>query len=205
MFKRKVVHELEKWAAKKVRKPLVIRGARQVGKTTVINQFAGNFNQYLYLNLELPADRKPFQNFTDIQTLVQSIFFIKDLKYSDAVAFEQDKLLFLERANKKFKLVVADLSVATNVLDNPHSASLILEKEAENLDKLAVKPAQMREVFDSRDVFFQIDTDKLEGLALLNSSVVAISNDNDFGVGENTTAYPSKVWVIRLGKNLVNP
>ena len=101
--------------------------------------------------------------------------------------------------------MVADLSVATNVLDNPHAASLILEKEAENLDKLAVKSAQMREVFDSRDVFFQIDTDKLEGLALLNSSVVAISNDNDFGVGENTTGYPSKVWVIRLGKNLVNP
>ena len=129
----------------------------------------------------------------------------KDLKYSDAVAFGHDKLLFLERANKKFKLMVADLSVATNVLDNPHAASLILEKEAENLDKLAVKPAQMREVFDSRDVFFQIDTDKLEGLALLTPGVVAISNDNDFGVGENTTGYPSKVWVIRLGKDLVNP
>jgi alkaline phosphatase len=129
----------------------------------------------------------------------------KDLKYSDAVAFEQDKLLFLERANKKFKLVVADLSAATNVLAHAQANSLLFEKEAENLDKLAVKSAQMREVFDSRDVFFQIDTDKLEGLALLNSSVVAISNDNDFGVGENTTAYPSKVWVIRLGKNLVNP
>jgi alkaline phosphatase len=129
----------------------------------------------------------------------------KDLKFSDAVAFEQDKLLFLERANKKFKLRVADLSAATNVLDNPQAATLVLEKEAENLDKLAIKPVAMREVFDSRDVFLQIDTDKLEGLALLNSSVVAISNDNDFGVGENTTGYPSKVWVIRLGKALINP
>ena len=44
MFKRKVVHELEKWAAKKVRKPLVIRGARQVGKTTAVNQFAEKFD-----------------------------------------------------------------------------------------------------------------------------------------------------------------
>lgn len=83
MFNREIVKELVKWVNKQNRKPLVIRGARQVGKTTVINQFAGNFNQYLYLNLELPADRKPFQNFTDIQTLVQSIFFIKDLKYSE--------------------------------------------------------------------------------------------------------------------------
>ena len=129
----------------------------------------------------------------------------KDLKFSDAVAFEQDKLLFLERANKKFKLMVADLSAASNVLDSPHAASLVLEKEAENLDKLAIKAASMREVFDSRDVFFQIDTDKLEGLALLNSSVVAISNDNDFGVGENTTGYPSKVWLVRLGKSVTAP
>jgi predicted AAA+ superfamily ATPase len=83
MFNREIVKELVRWVNKQNRKPLVIRGARQVGKTTVINQFAGNFNQYLYLNLELPADRKPFQNFTDIQTLVQSIFFIKDLKYSE--------------------------------------------------------------------------------------------------------------------------
>ena len=129
----------------------------------------------------------------------------KDLKFSDAVAFEQDKLLFLERANKKFKLVVADLSAASNVLDNPKAATLVLEKEAENLDKLDIKAALVREVFDSRDVFFKIDTDKLEGLALLNSSVVAISNDNDFGVGENTTGYPTKVWLVRLGKSVTTP
>jgi alkaline phosphatase len=127
----------------------------------------------------------------------------KDLKYSDAIAFEQDKLLLLERATKKVKLIVADLSKATNVLDHANVNSLLFEKEAENLDQFAIKPAEMREVFDSRDVFFQIDTDKLEGLALLTPSVVAISNDNDFGVGDNTNNYPSKVWVIRLGKNLV--
>jgi alkaline phosphatase len=129
----------------------------------------------------------------------------KDLKYSDAVAFEQDKLLFLERANKKVKLMVADLSSATNVLNHAEANRLLFEKESENLAKLAIKPAEMREVFDSRDVFFQVDTDKLEGLALLTPSVVAISNDNDFGVGDNTNDYPSKVWVIRLGKSLTMP
>lgn len=129
----------------------------------------------------------------------------KDLKYSDAIAFEQDKLLFLERANKKVKLMVADLSAATNVLNHAEVNSLLFEKEADNLEKLAINPAKMHEVFDSRDVFFQIDTDKLEGLALLTPSVVAISNDNDFGVGDNANDYPSKVWVIRLGKSLATP
>ena len=92
MFKRTIVQELEKWAKKKNRKPLVIRGARQVGKTTVVNQFAQNFEQYIYLNLELPADRKPFENFKDLETLVQSLFFLKDKEYSK----RKKTLLFID-------------------------------------------------------------------------------------------------------------
>ena len=78
MFKRTILTELENWAVKKNRKPLVIRGARQVGKTTVVNQFAQNFEQYIYLNLEIPSDRKPFDDFKDIETLLQALFFLKN-------------------------------------------------------------------------------------------------------------------------------
>lgn len=92
MFKRTIEQELEKWAYKKNRKPLVIRGARQVGKTTVINQFAKKFEQYIYLNLELPADRKPFDDFKDLETLVQSLFFFKDKEYSK----RKQTLLFID-------------------------------------------------------------------------------------------------------------
>jgi predicted AAA+ superfamily ATPase len=56
MFKRQLLHELEKWAIKDNRKPLVIRGARQVGKTTLVNEFAKHYAQYIYLNLELNED-----------------------------------------------------------------------------------------------------------------------------------------------------
>lgn len=128
----------------------------------------------------------------------------KDLKYSDAVVIGQDKILLLERASKKVKLIVADLSTATNVLNHADTNSLLFEQEGESLEKLAIKAAQTREVFDSREVLFQIDTDKLEGIAVLTPGVVAISNDNDFGIGDdNLNEYPSKVWVIRLGKNLL--
>ena len=48
MFTRDLQKDLEKWQMEPSRKPLVIRGARQVGKTTVINQFAENFGQYIY-------------------------------------------------------------------------------------------------------------------------------------------------------------
>lgn len=82
MFNRAIHVELVNWSAKNGRKPLVIRGARQVGKTTVVNQFAQKFEQYIYLNLELQNDRQPFEQFSTIETLVQSLFFIKNLSLS---------------------------------------------------------------------------------------------------------------------------
>jgi predicted AAA+ superfamily ATPase len=78
MFKRNIIAELEIWSGKNDRKPLVIRGARQVGKTTVVNQFAKRFEQYIYLNLELPNDRLPFEEFNTIDLLVQTLFFLKN-------------------------------------------------------------------------------------------------------------------------------
>jgi predicted AAA+ superfamily ATPase len=82
MFNRTILNELELWLVKSNRKPLVIRGARQVGKTTIVNQFAGRFEQYIYLNLELAADRLPFEQFSSIELLVQALFFIKNQSLS---------------------------------------------------------------------------------------------------------------------------
>jgi predicted AAA+ superfamily ATPase len=42
------------------RKPLVLRGARQAGKTTVVEQFAENYSQFIHLNLERAADKELF-------------------------------------------------------------------------------------------------------------------------------------------------
>lgn len=92
MFYRKIQLELEKWASKKDRKPLVLRGARQVGKTTAVNQFSEKFQQYIYLNLELEADAAPFRSFTDIDTLVQAIFFTKNKIYSK----NKETLIFID-------------------------------------------------------------------------------------------------------------
>ncbi len=47
MVYRDIIKELQKLSEKNIRKPLIIRGARQVGKTTVVNMFAGQFNQYI--------------------------------------------------------------------------------------------------------------------------------------------------------------
>ena len=78
MFNRHIIKELDKWLAQPNRKPLVLRGARQVGKTTLVEQFASRFEQYIYLNLELPEDRQLFEQFTSVEALVQALFFIKN-------------------------------------------------------------------------------------------------------------------------------
>jgi len=78
MFQRDILQELKNWRVKDNRKPLIIRGARQVGKTTVVRQFSEEFKEFIYLNLELPEDRKPFEDFSNFETLLQTLFFLKN-------------------------------------------------------------------------------------------------------------------------------
>ncbi len=52
MFKRELIFQLRKWRDNPNRKPLVLRGARQVGKTTLVKEFAKEFDAFISLNLE---------------------------------------------------------------------------------------------------------------------------------------------------------
>jgi uncharacterized protein len=53
MFKRIIEHDLIKWKNSPIRKPLIIRGARQVGKTSVVRKFGSeNFDQVIEINFE---------------------------------------------------------------------------------------------------------------------------------------------------------
>jgi hypothetical protein len=74
------------------RKPLVIRGARQVGKTTFINQCAQQFEQYIYLNLEIEEDKKPFLQYKNLDQLLQAVFFIKNQPLSK----KENTLIFID-------------------------------------------------------------------------------------------------------------
>jgi uncharacterized protein len=78
MIARNIIGELTKWKSSETRKPLIIRGARQVGKTTVINTFGKTYKQYIYLNLDRKEDASVFSNYTKFSDLVSSIFFLKN-------------------------------------------------------------------------------------------------------------------------------
>ena len=46
MFERRIQNQLHEWAEKNNRKPLILRGARQVGKTTIVEQFGKEFDNF---------------------------------------------------------------------------------------------------------------------------------------------------------------
>ncbi|HEY5590287.1 MAG TPA: AAA family ATPase [Paludibacter sp.] len=57
-FKRDIEQELLHWKKDKERHPLLIRGARQVGKSTVIRNFSLQFSHFIELNFEQDIDVK---------------------------------------------------------------------------------------------------------------------------------------------------
>lgn len=91
MFKRAIYNQLIDWKKRKNRKPLVLRGARQVGKTTLVEQFSNEFKQYIYLNLENINDKKIFDDNKQFETVVDAIFF-----QSNSIKKEKETLIFID-------------------------------------------------------------------------------------------------------------
>lgn len=56
---------------KKVHKPLVIRGARQVGKSTLVREFGREFDVFIEVNLELSDDAAIFQRTDNVLEIWQ--------------------------------------------------------------------------------------------------------------------------------------
>ena len=59
-FKRHIDDKLLEWKDAPRRKPLLIRGARQVGKSTAVREFGKQFQYFVEINLEKQADLRQF-------------------------------------------------------------------------------------------------------------------------------------------------
>lgn len=71
MLRRKIMEQLLDWKKQDKKLCLLIKGARQVGKTFIIEQFAKeNYEEYVYINFELmPSLKGIFDGDLDIRTL----------------------------------------------------------------------------------------------------------------------------------------
>jgi predicted AAA+ superfamily ATPase len=78
-FERNILNELRLWAERDNRKPLILRGARQVGKTTAVELFSREFDHFIALNLELLPDREYFNRYATLEDALTALFFRFDI------------------------------------------------------------------------------------------------------------------------------
>lgn len=72
---REIIKDLKQWKGKKRRKPLLLTGVRQCGKTYTINEFAKEcFDSYVYVNFESTENLSAIFDFDfDIQRIVSEL------------------------------------------------------------------------------------------------------------------------------------
>jgi predicted AAA+ superfamily ATPase len=92
LFQREIVVDLRAWRIATGRKPLVLRGARQTGKTTAVELFGVEFDCFIRLNLEKIKDRELFEQNLSAQELFEAICFVKDASPVD----ERSTLIFID-------------------------------------------------------------------------------------------------------------
>jgi len=78
MFYRRTIIQLRSWADNPKHKPLVLRGARQVGKTTTVEYFSKDFDTFLHLNLERKADWIIFEENQSAEDVLTAIYLLKN-------------------------------------------------------------------------------------------------------------------------------
>ena len=75
MLERKIVNELERWKMEAGKKALLLKGARQVGKTTSVREFAKrNYAHLVEINFEkFPTAKKAFDGNLDAETIISQL------------------------------------------------------------------------------------------------------------------------------------
>ena len=74
-MKRNAIQELDKWKASEDRKPLVMRGARQVGKTWLMKEFGQScYESYVYFNFDEEDELKSIFETNKIRTASLSCY-----------------------------------------------------------------------------------------------------------------------------------
>lgn len=75
MFERKIISDLEHWKDCLKNKALLIKGARQVGKTTIVREFAKkHYRNFIEINFEkMPQVRQAFDGNLDARTILLNL------------------------------------------------------------------------------------------------------------------------------------
>ena len=130
MYRRKIKQLLE-WKLDKNRKPLVLLGARQVGKTYLLQEFGkSEYKQMVYINFERADEMKDvFQHDLDPKRLIMAFEFYSGLKITpedtlivldeiQAVKRGITSLKYFYEEAREYQIIAAGSLLGTNIHPN---------------------------------------------------------------------------------------
>ena len=168
-MKRTILHQLKKWQNDPSRKPLLIRGARQVGKTFIIRELARHFPDFVEINFELrPEAIKIFDHDLDPVRITRDLGLLIGKKIIPG-----ETLLFFDEIQDAPKAITA-LRYYYEILPEIHviAAGSLLEFELEKtgmpvgrISSMYMYPLSFMEFLKARNEDLLIET-------LLNHHVV---------------------------------
>lgn len=142
MFIRNAEKQLVLWAENPNRKPLVLRGARQVGKTTIVTSFGKRFDNFLSINLEKQAAKQLMESTDDVKELLPLLFL-----YTNTPRKEGRTLLFIDE-----------------IQNSPHAVSLLRYFYEELPDVYVIAAGSLLETMFDRHIALPVG--RVEYLAL---------------------------------------
>lgn len=98
-YKRKAYGKLQEWKNSNRRKPLVLRGARQVGKSTLVREFSKEYENYIELNLERKEDRLLFE-IENAKEIIEAILLKENISIES-----RSLLLFIDEIQESSKAI----------------------------------------------------------------------------------------------------
>lgn len=149
MFQREILKELNQWRNSQFRKPLILRGARQVGKTTIVKEFGKQFDNFLLFNLEIPSHRGIFENQLGLNEILELMFMMygKQQMLGDTLIFIDEiqnsphaiQLLRYFYEERPDLYVIAAGSLLENIVD------IKISFPVGRVQYLALRPCSFRE------------------------------------------------------------
>lgn len=100
-FKRHIQDELIKWKASSKAKSLILRGARQVGKTTLVRSLGESYKFFIELNLERQEDIELIERSKNIRELVDFLALRNEINTNSF----SDTLLFIDEIQESEKAI----------------------------------------------------------------------------------------------------
>ena len=91
-YKRIIDKYLSEWASRETRKPILLRGARQVGKSSAVRHLGKQFKNFMEINFEMePQYKAIFQPDLNVNRIVMQISAISGTRIE-----EGETLLFMD-------------------------------------------------------------------------------------------------------------